>query len=105
MADKINLESRNGPPDNLHFGRIEDSKSWFLGIRGDISFLDEVIVVGEKGKGVSSYRDRQYLALFEQKEFLRLMREAGFKARHLMKSLTDKRGLYVGVKEESAEVL
>jgi ubiquinone/menaquinone biosynthesis C-methylase UbiE len=77
----------------------------FSGIRGDISFLDEVIVVGEKGKGVSSYRDRQYLALFEQKEFLRLMREAGFKARHLMKSLTDKRGLYVGVKEESAEVL
>ena len=70
-------------------------------IRGNISVVDERIVVAERAKGMATYKDRMVMGLFEQEEFLRLMREAGLKAKFLKRSLAPGRGLYVGVKQRT----
>jgi ubiquinone/menaquinone biosynthesis C-methylase UbiE len=80
--------------DDLKIVRVD-----YSGIKGDLSVLDERILVAERGKGISYYKDRQLLGLFEQDEFLRLMRKAGLEARHLKQSLTRDRGLYIGTNE------
>ncbi len=79
--------------DDLKVTRVDYSR-----VKNGLSVIDERIVVAEKGKGISTYRDRMVLALFERDEFLRLMRQAGLRARYLKKSLAPGRGLYVGVK-------
>jgi len=68
-------------------------------IRRNVSVLDERIVVAERAKGMATYKDRMVMGLFEPGEFLRLMREAGLKAKFLKRSLAPGRGLYVGVKQ------
>lgn len=73
----------------------------FSGLRGNDSVVDERIVVAEKGKGISYYRDRQVMGLFEREKFLKLMREAGFRPRYIKKSLAPGRGLYIGVRMSS----
>jgi len=68
------------------------------GVKGDVSVLDERIMVAERNKGIVTYRDRMVMGLFEKDEFLRLMEQAGLRARYLKKSLAPGRGLYVGTK-------
>jgi SAM-dependent methyltransferase len=82
--------------DDLKVVRVDITR-----IRGDLSVLDERIVVAERAKGIASYKDRMVMGLFEKEEFLRLMGEAGMKAKFLKKSLAPGRGLYVGVKQRS----
>lgn len=67
-------------------------------VQGDLSVLDERIVVAERDRGIKTYRDRMVMGLFEKNEFLRLMGGAGLKARYLRRSLAPGRGLYVGTK-------
>ena len=70
----------------------------YTGVKGNMTVLDERIVVAERNKGIATYKDRMVMGLFEQEEFLRLMERAGLKARYLKKSLARGRGLYVGTK-------
>lgn len=70
----------------------------YSGARGDVSVLDERILVAEKGKGISYYKDSQTMGLFDRAKFLKLMREAGLRARYTKTSLAPQRGLYIGVK-------
>ena len=79
--------------DDLKIVRVDYGK-----VEGDHSILDERIVVAEKGKGITTYRDRMVMSLFDRDEFLELMKRAGLDARYLKKSLAPGRGLYVGVK-------
>ena len=80
--------------DSLKIVRVDITR-----IRGSLTVLDERLVVAERAKGVAIYKDRMVMGLFEQEEFLRLMRKAGLKAKFLKRSLAPGRGLYVGVKE------
>ena len=70
-------------------------------IRRNLSILDERIVVANGAEGMTTYKDRMVMGLFEQERFLRLMREAGLKAKLLERSLAPGRGLYVGVKQHA----
>jgi len=71
----------------------------FTRVRGNLTVLEERFVVAERAKGVATYKGRMVLGLFEQEEFLRLMRKAGLKAKYIKRSLAPGRGLYIGVKE------
>ena len=82
--------------DDLRVVRVDYSR-----VRGNVSVLDERIVVAEKGKGITTYKDRMVMGLFEKEPFLRLMRRAGMEARYLKQSLAPGRGLYVGVKKSN----
>jgi SAM-dependent methyltransferase len=93
---KGSVHVRTCESDDLKIARVG-----FSDLRGSDSVYDERIVVAEKGKGISYYRDRQVMGLFDREEFLRLMREAGFRPRYLKKSLAPGRGLYVGVRVSS----
>jgi ubiquinone/menaquinone biosynthesis C-methylase UbiE len=79
--------------DSLKVVRVDITR-----IKGNLSVLDERIVVADRTKGIATYKDRMVMGLFEQEEFLRLMLEAGLKAKFLKQSLAPGRGLYVGVK-------
>jgi hypothetical protein len=70
----------------------------YTGVKGNMTVLDERIVVAERNKGIATCKDRMVMGLFEQDEFLRLMERAGLKARYLKRSLARRRGLYVGTK-------
>jgi len=70
----------------------------YTGVKGDMTVLDERIIVAERNKGIATYKDRMVMGLFEQDEFLRRMRQARLRARYLKKSLAPGRGLYVGTK-------
>lgn len=94
-ADDEHISVLTQGSDDLLVTRIDHAR-----IEGDVSVLDERVVVAERTKGLGVYRDRMVLGLFEKAEFLRLMRRAGFESRYLTTSLAPGRGLYVGVKEE-----
>ncbi len=79
--------------DDLRVVRVDYSK-----VKGNLSVLDERIIVVEKERGISVFRDRMVMGLFEKAEFLRLMRGVGLEARYLRTSLAPGRGLFVGVK-------
>lgn len=79
--------------DDLKIVRVDHTR-----VKGDVSVLNERIVVADKEKGLSVYNDRMVMGLFEKEEFLRLMKDAGLEAKHLKRSLAPGRGLYVGVK-------
>jgi SAM-dependent methyltransferase len=79
--------------DDLKIVRVD-----FTRIRGNVSVLDERIVVAEKAAGITTYKDRMVMGLFDEAKSLALMRDAGLKARYLKTSLAPGRGLYVGVK-------
>lgn len=70
-------------------------------VRGNISILDFRIIVAEKDGKVAYYRDVHRLGLFEQDKLLQLMREAGLESRHMKKSLSPGRGLYIGMRESA----
>lgn len=79
--------------EDVKIARVDYSK-----IVGELSVVEEMIVVAEKGKGITTYRDRMVMGLFERDKFLELMRKAGLRARYLTESLAPGRGLYVGTK-------
>jgi len=70
----------------------------YSGIRGNLSVLDEMTVVARKGEGISYFREKQLMGLFEHKEFLRLMSKAGLRGSYLKTSLAPGRGLFVGTR-------
>jgi len=80
--------------DDLKIVRVD-----YTDVKGNMTILDERIVVAERNKGISTYKDRMVMGLFEKDEFLRQMERAGLKARYLKKSLAPGRGLYVGTKQ------
>jgi len=80
--------------DDLRVVRVDYSR-----VKGKVSVLDEILVVAEKGKGITTYKDRMVMGLFEKDMFLKLMRMAGLEARYLKRSLAPGRGLYIGVKK------
>ena len=82
--------------DDLRVVRVDYSE-----IKGDLSVIDERVVVVKKGKGIATFKDRMVMGLFENDEFLRLMRKAGLHARYLEKTLARGRGLKVGVKTQA----
>jgi SAM-dependent methyltransferase len=70
----------------------------YSGVKGDMSVVDEMTVVAKRGEGITYYRERQLMGLFERDDFLRLMAKAGLRAKYLKTSLAPGRGLYVGTK-------
>jgi len=70
----------------------------YTGVKGNMTVLDERIVVAERNRGISTYKDRMVMGLFETDEFLGRMESAGLGARYLKKSLAPGRGLYVGTR-------
>ncbi len=80
--------------DELKIARVGFSRT-----RGTISLLDERLIVAEKDKGISYFKDLQLLGLFERAKFLELMEKAGLRPKFIRKSLAPGRGLYVGVRE------
>ncbi len=79
--------------DDLKIVRVD-----YVRIKGDLSLLDERIIIAEKGKGITSYKDHMVMGLFEKEEFLRLMKKAGLEAKYLKQSLAPGRGLYIGIR-------
>ena len=66
--------------------------------RGNVSVMDMHYLIAESGKGVKHFIDRHELGMFERGKFLRLMEEAGLKARFEKNGLMKERGLYIGMK-------
>ena len=85
--------TRHSKSDNLKIVRVG-----YSGVRGNISVLDERILVAERNRGISYYKDLQLLGLFERDKFLDLMRSAGLRSRYITRSLERGRGLYIGVR-------
>jgi len=79
--------------DRLRIVRVD-----FTRVKRGLTVIDEGIMVAKKDVGITAYKDHMVMGLFEQGEFLRLMRKAGFEARYLKRSLAPGRGLYVGIK-------
>jgi ubiquinone/menaquinone biosynthesis C-methylase UbiE len=67
-------------------------------VRGNISIMDMHYLIGERNKAVTHHVDRHELGLFERRDMLAFMREAGLRARFQEQGLMQGRGLYIGVK-------
>jgi ubiquinone/menaquinone biosynthesis C-methylase UbiE len=67
-------------------------------VRGNVSVMDMHYLIGERNKAVTHYVDRHELGLFERRDMLAFMREAGLRARFQEQGLMQGRGLYVAVK-------
>jgi len=67
-------------------------------IRGNVSIMDMHYLIGERNKAVTHYVDRHELGLFERRDMLAFMREAGLRPRFQEQGLMQGRGLYVAVK-------
>ena len=68
-------------------------------IRGNISIMDMHYLIGERNKAVTHYVDRHELGLFERRDMLAFMREAGLRPRFQEQGLMQGRGLYIAVKD------
>ena len=65
-----------------------------------VSIMEMHYLVAEKGKDVKHFVSVEKLGMFEVQKTLKLMRDAGFKAKFLKRKSWDRgRGLFVGVKE------
>ncbi|MFB6246763.1 MAG: class I SAM-dependent methyltransferase [Candidatus Pacearchaeota archaeon] len=65
--------------------------------KGNYVFLDSYYTLSEgKSKQVKQWHDRHRLFLFTQKELLKILEEAGFKAKYRKKGLSG-RGLFVAI--------
>lgn len=78
---------------NIKIARLNDSK-----IKGNMSMMNFHYLIAEKNKNVKYFVDRAEMGLFEMNEFLKIMRDAGFKAKFFKNGLMKDRGLYIGVK-------
>lgn len=87
----IHLDVTNGK--NVKIARMHFSK-----IRKNVSVLDENYLIGEGNKGIRYLKDRHELGLFDMKDLLKVMKQAGLKAKFLKKGFTKDRGIYIGVK-------
>jgi ubiquinone/menaquinone biosynthesis C-methylase UbiE len=67
-------------------------------VRGNVSIMDMHYLIGERNKAVTHHVDRHELGLFERRDMLAIMREAGLRARFQEQGLMQGRGLYVAVK-------
>jgi ubiquinone/menaquinone biosynthesis C-methylase UbiE len=67
-------------------------------VRGNISIMDMHYLIGERNKAVTHHVDRHELGLFERRDMLACMREAGLRAHFQEQGLMPDRGLYIAVK-------
>ena len=67
-------------------------------VRGNVSVMDMHYLIAERNKAVTHHVDRHELGLFERRDMLTFMREAGLRARFQEQGLMQGRGLYIGVK-------
>jgi len=63
-----------------------------------LSWFDEHIMLWEKGMGVRYLRGKHYLGLFEIKDMLKIMKDAGLNAFYIRNVPRD-RGLYIGIRQ------
>jgi SAM-dependent methyltransferase len=64
-----------------------------------VSILEMHYLIAERDKGVKHYVGRHEMGLFEEDRTLKLMEEAGFRARYTAEDTPTSRGLYIGVLE------
>jgi ubiquinone/menaquinone biosynthesis C-methylase UbiE len=67
-------------------------------VRGNVSIMDMHYLIGERNKAVMHHVDRHELGLFERRDMLASMREAGLRAHFHEQGLMPDRGLYIAVK-------
>lgn len=79
---------------DIKIARLNVSK-----IKDNISVIDMHYLIAEKKKEVRHFVDRHELGLFEIKDTLKVMKEAGFKAKFLKNGLMKDRGIYLGIKK------
>jgi hypothetical protein len=60
--------------------------------------MDMHYLIGERNKAVTHHVDRHELGLFERRDMLACMREAGLRAHFHEQSLMPDRGLHIAVK-------
>ena len=82
---------------NIKIARVNVSKA-----KCGVSIMRMHYLIAEKDKDVKHFVSVEELGMFETQRTLKLMKDAGFKARFLKrKSLDGLRGLFVGVKSGS----
>jgi ubiquinone/menaquinone biosynthesis C-methylase UbiE len=79
--------------DDVKIARQSVSKA-----RGNVSILDMHYLIGERNKAVTHHVDRHELGLFERRDMLACMREAGLRAHFQEQGLMPERGLYIALK-------
>ena len=80
---------------SIDIARVHTSK-----VKGTVSIMDMHHLVGEKGKDTIHFIDRHEMGLFEVKDMLKIMKNAGLSAKFLREGLwRADRGLYIGVKK------
>ena len=77
---------------------VKIARVGYSAIKGELSILDEHYLIAEKNKGVMYVPDKSELRLTERKEFLQLLKEAGFQP-ILLKEAIMGRDRYLGIKE------
>lgn len=79
---------------NMKIARVSVSKA-----KGNVSIMEMHYLIAEKDKEVKHFVSVEKLGMFEIKKTLKLMKDAGLKARFLKRGSFDKaRGFFVGVK-------
>ncbi len=68
-------------------------------IKGNLSVMDFHYLIAERNKDIKHFVDRVETGFFEVDKTLKLMKQAGLKAKFLNKGLMKDRGLYIGIKE------
>jgi ubiquinone/menaquinone biosynthesis C-methylase UbiE len=67
-------------------------------VRGNLSIMDMHYLIGERNKAITHHVDRHELGLFERRDMLAYMREAGLRAHFQEQGLMQDRGLYIAIK-------
>lgn len=66
---------------------------------GDISIIVMNYLIAERNKSVNHFVERHELAMFDLDKMLKIMNRCGLKSKFLKNGLTEKRGLFIGVKQ------
>ena len=90
---KINLAWYDGKDVKL-------ARACFTDVKGNLSYLKCQLLIVEKGKGIKHFVDEHEMGNFAPVKFLKFMREAGLKAKHV-KGLRKGKELYIGVKKQN----
>lgn len=67
-------------------------------VKNNLSILNMHYLIAEKNKNIKFFADRHELGLFDTSKTLKIMKDAGFKAKFLKNGLMKDRGIYVGIK-------
>jgi len=78
---------------------IKIARESVSGVSGNISVLDMHYLIAERNKKIRHFLDRHELGMFEPRRVLGFMEGAGLKARLLKNTLTNNRGVYIGIKK------